>query len=322
MKQTPAIRFILKGLLGILMALPLAVAAQSPFSRIVVFGDSLSDAGNAFALNGQTTNTPPDWSVDPFLVPDLPYAHGGQHFSNGATWVEQLGRRLRLAASVQPSARSPSSATNMAIGGARARETGRGIDLPVQVAAVINVMFGGRVPGDALYVVAIGGNDLRDALAVAGGGGDPRPIVNEAIRSIAHHMTMLYLAGARSFLVWNAPDLGLTPAIRGIDALRPGTAAGATLLSQNFNFFLGEALDQLGQQPGISIRRLDAFGKLNEIVNQPEVFGLTNVKSACLTLSAPFACTHPDQYLFWDGIHPTVAGHAIMADEAAAILAR
>lgn len=181
---------------------------------------------------------------------------------------------------------------------------------------------GGRVPGDALYVVAIGGNDVRDALTVAGARGDPTPILNEAIASIAHHMTMLYLAGARTFLVWNAPDLGLTPAIRGIDALRPGTAAGATLLSQNFNFFLGQALDQLAQLPGMSIRRLDAFGKLNEIVNQPAIFGLTNVKNACITLSSPFACTHPDQYLFWDGIHPTTAGHAIIADEAAAILAR
>lgn len=321
MRQPLASRFILEGLLALLMALPLTAAAQSPYSRIVAFGDSLSDGGNAFALVGQTS-TPPNWSVDAFLVPDRPYARGGQHFSDGATWVEQLGRMLRLAASVQPSARSPATGTNYAIGGARARETGRGIDLPVQVRAFLTVDFAGRVPGDALYVIAIGGNDLRDAAAVAGGGGDPRPILNGAIQSIAGHIAQLHAAGARSFLVWNAPDLGLTPAIRAFDVVRPGSAAGATELSQTFNFALAQALDGLAGLPGISLRRLDVFAKLNEIVNQPAAFGLTNVKTACVTFSAPFACTNPDEYLFWDGIHPTGAGHAIIAHEAASILAR
>ena len=48
------------------------LAAQAPFSSIVVFGTSLSDPGNAFALWGGT-NTPP---ADPFLVPSAPYARG------------------------------------------------------------------------------------------------------------------------------------------------------------------------------------------------------------------------------------------------------
>ena len=62
-------------------------ADKAPFERIVVFGASLSDPGNAFVLLG-TNNTPPDWSMDMFLIPDRPYAKGGHHFSNGATWIE------------------------------------------------------------------------------------------------------------------------------------------------------------------------------------------------------------------------------------------
>ena len=34
----------------------------------------------------------------------------------------------------------------------------------------------------------------------------------------------------------------------------------------------------------------------------------------------PFACKKPDEFLFWDGIHPTKSGHAILAEEAARLL--
>src|SRR5947208_1318127 len=65
--------------------------AQSRFSGIVVFGTSLSDPGNAFALSGDA-GTPPDFTLNPLLVPSAPYAKGGHHFSNGATWIEQFAR--------------------------------------------------------------------------------------------------------------------------------------------------------------------------------------------------------------------------------------
>src|SRR6187200_3707699 len=96
-------------------AVPTLSAQQdAPYSGIVVFGQSLSDPGNAFALRGGT-NTPPDYLLDPLLVPGAPYARGGHHFSNGATWVEQFARSLGLAGSVRPAYQSTSAvATNFA----------------------------------------------------------------------------------------------------------------------------------------------------------------------------------------------------------------
>lgn len=100
-------RWVIMGCLTFILAARALIAADAPFSRIVVFGTSLSDPGNAFALLG-ATNVPPDYSVDPFLVPDRPYARGGQHFSNGPTWSEQFGKSVGLGQSVQPAFRSSS----------------------------------------------------------------------------------------------------------------------------------------------------------------------------------------------------------------------
>jgi phospholipase/lecithinase/hemolysin len=309
---------ILAACLALILAAPLAAQAQTPLNRIVVFGTSLSDPGNAFALVGGT-NTPPDYAVDPFLVPERPYARGGHHFSNGATWIEQYAAPSGLSASVQPAFRDAGAkASNYAVGGARAREVPDNVHLSLQVVTFLH-NSSGAAPADALYVIEMGGNDLRDALFAFAGGGDGGPIIAAAITSIADNIAQLYAAGARRFLVWNAPNLGLTPAVRG---LGPAAVGLADFLSQTFNWSLGTALDSLpGALPGIEFVRLDVYQKLAEVVGNPEGFGLTEVATACITPSVPpFACKNPDEYLFWDGIHPTRAVHAILAHAAAAAL--
>jgi phospholipase/lecithinase/hemolysin len=34
----------------------------------------------------------------------------------------------------------------------------------------------------------------------------------------------------------------------------------------------------------------------------------------------PFTCQSADEFLYWDGIHPTAAVHAILAQETAVVL--
>jgi phospholipase/lecithinase/hemolysin len=301
---------ILAACLGFVLAAPLAAEAQTAFDRIVVFGTSLSDPGNAFALVGGT-NTPPDWSVDPFLVPDRPYAKGGHHFSNGATWIEQYAGPRGLSASVNPAFRGASAkAANYAVGGARARAIDNNFHLAVQVGSFLRDS-GGVARADDLYVIEMGANDIRDALLSQ----DPS-LLYTAANAIAESMNVLREAGARKFLVWNAPNLGLTPAILGAG---PVAVGAAQFLSSTFNFYLDTALALLPAD--IVVARLNVFEKLQAVVDNPQDFGLTQVAAACITPGvAPFACTNPDEYLFWDGIHPTRAAHAILAHEAAAVL--
>jgi phospholipase/lecithinase/hemolysin len=301
-------------------AVTVPTAAAPAYDRIVVFGTSLSDSGNAFALRGGTS-TPPDYDVDPLLVPGTPYAAGGHHFTNGATWVEQFARPLGLSGSVRPAFASTGTATNFAVGGARAYDDGINLNLGSQVDVFLQ-QSGGMAPSTGLYVIEMGSNDIRDALVAFPVGGHG-VILQAANVAIAASVQRLYAAGARNFLVWRPPNVALTPAIRRLDMIRPGTAQLATALTQAFNGGLDAAMGQLSLLPGIHIARLDAFRLLNDLVADPPAFGLTNVTTACITPSiAPFFCQAPDEFLFWDGIHPSRAVHTITAQEAALSLAR
>jgi len=298
----------------LLLALPGWAAAQTTFSRIVVFGTSLSDPGNVFALTGMQS-TPPYGTLDPLLIPGAPYAKGGHHFSNGATWIEQFARPLGLAADVLPVFRGGNAkAANYAVGGARARNTAVNADLSAEVNAFL-LDFGNVAPSDALYVIEFGGNDIRDALV----NNDPT-IINSALTAIGSNIQVLYAAGARKFLVWNAPNLKLTPAVQ---MLGPVIGTYAEMLSQAFNTGLITVLNGLAPLPGIKIVQFDAYRILNDIVSDPQAFGLSEVNAACVTPNdPPFECKVPDDFLFWDGIHPTKVVHAILAQDAALALAQ
>ena len=304
--------------LALVVTMPGWAAAQSPFSGIVVFGTSLSDSGNAFALRGDA-GTPPDFQLNPLLIPSLPYAKGGHHFSNGATWIEQYARSVGLAGSVRPALSAASGgATNFAVGAARAYDDGLNFNLTRQVDTFLQ-RSGGVASAQALYVIEMGSNDIRDAFVVYAGGGNGGPILGAALGSIAANIQRLYLAGARNFLIWAAPNVALTPAIR---TLGPAAGALATSLTQSFNGNLTGLLGQLSAGlPGISVTRLAVDQILTAILADPAGFNLTTVTTACITPSvAPFSCHHADEFLFWDGIHPTKAGHAILAQQTSLVL--
>jgi phospholipase/lecithinase/hemolysin len=295
---------------------------KAPFDQIVVFGTSLSDSGNAFVLIGGH-NTPPDWDVDGLLVPNSAYSQGGHHLTNGPTWIEQLARPLALSASVQPSLQTQGvQGTNYAIGSSRAvsNPASQLPTLELQVGMFLSD-FHGLAPSTALYVIEMGSNDVSDALTALSHGQNGGAILTAAVQSIALHIQTLYAAGARHFLVMNVPNVGLTPAVRATDAVIPGTSALAAQLTVLFNTGLSGALNGLDLLPGIQITRVDAFDLVTHIVAAPSAFGFTNVRDACITPDvAPFRCSRPDTYLYWDGVHPTTAAHGVLAGEAAARL--
>ena len=284
-----------------------AQAAQK-VDDLVVFGDSLSDPGNAFALLG-TQSLPPY-----LLVPEAPYAIGGHHFSNGRTWVEKLGHEFGVA--VGPAFSPQGKFNNYAIGGARARSYGQ-IYLSMQVATYLGRNNGKASPA-SVYVLFIGSNDVRDAIesfssdpsgTVAG------QIVANALASVSDNMSALVSAGAKQFLVLNAPDLSLVPAVR---LQGPQVQQVANHLSNEYNKGLAQLLASLKASYAIDIKTVDIFALLQEVVSNPLDYQINNVVDTCIRPGVinNAICSKPESYLFWDGIHPTRKVHKVIAEVA------
>lgn len=286
-----------------------------PFSNLFILGDSLSDSGNVALMTAQRS-TPP-FST---LMATAPYASG--RFSNGPVWAEQLAADLHLSA-----APSLLGGTDFAFGGAR---SGPLPGLPATASPTLRQQLqmllaspwskNGRLPSDSLFAVGVSATIYETAAlaaALTAAGVDPttvdlkvNAILDAAVANLAGVITALSAAGAMNLLILNAPDLGLTPAARSA-----GLAAEATLISASFNDLLAAELASLAATLPVNLHSFDLFQMLREVVAQPERFGLSNATDPCIHVNTtvdPF-CANPDAYLFWDEIHPTTAGHAVLA---------
>jgi len=291
--------------LAALVVLVPVVAFASPITTLVVIGDSLSDQGNAFIATGGA-------------FPPAPY---NQRASNGPVAVEILAARLGI-----PLAPAMAGGTNYAfLGSATGPVTFPGTSTTTDnLSAVIysqpalaNTGLTNQVlmylgagpvadPDGTLFVVWGGANDLFI---------DPSgATAANAVTNLANGIGALYGAGARRFLVPNMPDLSLTP--YGL-SLSPVQQAGLQALSGGFNAGLSSALFGLSLLPGIEITPFDTFALLTMISADPAAFGLATASTPCLTGSPAGvvnACADPDNYFFWDTVHPTAAAHRIVGN--------
>ncbi len=296
-------------------AAPAAEAAQ--FSNVVVFGDSLSDAGYyrpflaslglppelVATLGRFTTNPGPIWSelVSTYYgITPAPSNAGGTIFAQG-------GARVAL-----PSASTPPHAAQ--------RPVSTQIDEYLAAG-------GGAADPNALYAVWIGANDIFQNLgALQAGAIDQTALQNNVLGAATAEVgqvARLRAAGARYILVFGLPDIGRTPAFAGTGA----TGAAVTQLSAGYNTTLFSSL----AGAGLRVIPVDTFSLLTEVAANPSAYGFTNITSlACgpfppittaSTVSSQFCgpvnLVAPDAaqtYLFADSVHPTSAAQAIVAE--------
>ncbi|MEM1172361.1 MAG: SGNH/GDSL hydrolase family protein [Cyanobacteria bacterium P01_H01_bin.35] len=256
------------------------------FSDIYVFGDSLSDTGNAFAATGG------------LLPPSPPYFQG--RTSNGPLWVETLAPQLAVTSDPN---------LNFAVNGATTGIINTTNNLlpegapPLLIGLQTQIdNFIAETPAtdpNALYVVFAGSNDYL---------GGENLDVQSSVGNLSVAVNKLASIGARNFVLPNLPDLGVTPLAQ---SLPPEQQQGLTLLTEGHNSALAAASPILEQDPNINIINLDTQTVLDNIITNPGDFGFTNVTDSFLA-SGP---NNPDDFLFFDLIHPTTNAHNLVADE-------
>lgn len=273
-------------------------AQATAFTAAYIFGDSLSDAGNFSLLTGGA-------------LPPAPYVGG--HFSNGQTSAEIVAQSLGLQALP-----SLAGGTDYAVGGARTNS----FVIP-SLAAVASLegqlgsyfqSTGATADPNALYLLNIGSNDIFDALdQIAGGdlsGG--LTTTQNAATLTAQAIVALVDAGAHTLIVPTITDLGLTPAV-------PSAAqAVAEMLVSSFNGVVDSTIQALlDTDPTLRIVRPDFYSLLQDAVADPAKYGFSNVTTPCydgfVEQPGTSVCSNPDEYLFWDIMHPTETGQQMMA---------
>jgi thermolabile hemolysin len=269
-------RNLLGLVLGLLLLLPLSVFG-APFDTVVIFGDSLSDNGNLYAL-------------DSSQVPSATYWQG--RFSNGPVWGEYLTDADLLDCTL----------VDKAYAGAKTSGTPPP-GVPGVVQQVAAYTAAATLPDNALFVIWVGANDF------IGGGTDYAASVD----NIETALEALATYGVENTLILNLPNLGATP--RSL-ALGDPAAAGATQLTQLFNAELASAIDDfIVDNPDITVYEMDIYSLFADVVAGPSLYGLTNATDVSPNFAVADNFDNSAGYAFWDDIHPTTETHEEIALE-------
>ena len=311
-----------------------AKAGISSLSHLFSFGDSLSDSGNSKSISQSAIG---------FTFPPAPYYDG--RFSNGPVAVEYLWQAFNPGSTTFKNSLSPGTqGTNYAIGGSSS-----GLQNYLELnSSVISAglssaysqkgnswqlnSFAGQGqtfdPATTLFSVWFFPNDLfwydnSSPNSLPGTyTGIPGPniappagysaVVGNAVNNIIGTINQLAdNYGARHFLVPNSPFIGNTPEFA-------GTPQQPLLnqLSAGFNNLLQTNLNNLSsQRPDLDIIQFQTDDVQQEILNNPALFGFTDVTTRCISNISCVANAGgvSQDWFYWDGTHPTTTGHEIFA---------
>ena len=218
--------------------------------------------------------------------PPSPYRNG--RASNGPAAVELLSQKTGLPLYDFAWFGATTGAGNDVDGGNQTTLGAFGL-LGMQAQYAYAKSFIAPIAPNTLFVVWGGPNDfLTNGFSAA--------TAQTAASDLVGLVVQLQGLGAQHIVVPGMPDIGLTPAYYG--------NAGATQLSFYFNQLL------LAELPK-GATYIDTFGLMHQVVANPSAYGFTDVTDDCF--NGVTVCSNPNQYLFWDGFHPTTHGQEIIA---------
>ncbi|RCW68137.1 SGNH/GDSL hydrolase family protein [Pseudorhodoferax soli] len=301
-------------------AAQLSWAGRSNYQELYVFGDSLSDTGNSLVATTAQQMVP---ALPPSRSPNATYWQG--RYTNGPVAAEYLWDLMNrkngseLTPSLVLDGRVKKAGVSFAFGGSTSGVSSQsplGFTVPGllgQIQMFNALLAGKKAPANALYVVWSGSNDYLQGVTST-----PATVVN----NVAASVRQLYAMGARSFLVPNLADLGLTPFVQVQNA-----GPAFTQLSQAHNALLQEALGRLSNElPAARIVAVDVFalgaavvgaGQVSAELPALEYLAPGSGAADCLfrnpatCIDVNFSAFLPP-FLFWDVMHPTTQVHGLI----------
>ena len=274
-------------------------AAAQQIGRIIVFGDSYADTGNALRLAG----------INPIAT--QVYTTG--RFSGGSNYVDTLSNLLQV------------QQYNFAIGGARTDNGNESAGLPGLTFEVQEFLSGGGTLGfpavngtltrSDLVAVSIGGNDARNYQRIGGTLAGAPAAAATAVTNFQQNFGLVMQRGTPtiSFL---AGDTGQLPEI----ANNPAGAAVRTAYSSAFNTGVQQVLAGYATR-GSTVHYLDLTKVLGNVTANPGAFGIQSL--VCPAFPDPTCIANSNApYLFYgDLLHLTSNGFAIVGKYVARQLA-
>ncbi|WP_416395351.1 SGNH/GDSL hydrolase family protein [Allohahella sp. A8] len=276
----------------------LAFANMARAEAIYVFGDSLSDTGNLASVTSDFPNPP----------------FSGNRVTDGDTAVEVLADLRGVALEASLHLVGPAQGTNYAVAGAKAG-TDEPIDLNTQVDAfLLNTQ--GQAPADALYVVFIGGNDVRAARDEPNHRASSE-LLKAALDGVKTNVEKLIAAGAEQVVVVNVPDIGAIPETSQLAATTSNwfLPTSATVKTAAYNLGLKQRVKSLEKASGKDIVLIDLFSAFRSIDKDAEAYGISNTTEPCFsqaTRSYTEGCAfgqNISSYAYFDEVHPTAKLH-------------
>ena len=292
---------------------PTGLSAQT-YQRVISFGDSLTDNGNLFSITGQ---------------PPAPY---NRRFTNGITFAEVLAGGVAKPMQGFVAANTNgvgTSSANFAFGGARNDDLpnsndvpGSGFTIPSTIAQIgAYTAFGGTYGAKDVVTYFAGANNLFQSTTAAAANPATAQAMVQADATAAgigvgQQVGGIAASGARTIVVMNLPDFGSIPAYT---SLGPQGIALGSFASTVFNSASGQAVQTAAAaMPGTNFIQVDTAAIFATVIANPGAFGFSNVKQPCFNAATGTVCAATkaaqNQFLFWDDVHPTDAGHALLAN--------
>jgi phospholipase/lecithinase/hemolysin len=146
----------------------------------------------------------------------------------------------------------------------------------------------------------IGADDLNSGI-------DP----SQTVANIKNGIAELADNGAKNFVVITIPDLSLTPQVK---ALGGPAILAAKRFVLTANVLLGVELLPFAFLHEINIELVDINAIFVPLVYTPGRFGFRNSVDAAFTPPNGAVVSDPNDYVFWDGFHPTTNAHKLAAE--------